>query len=114
MEFTYSLGEGTWNPTDHTVTGGAASWNKTTANINVTNHSNADVSIATAFAENATTATRNDVTATLSNNTFDLSAGKLNQPGSADNDTATVTISGTPSTEDTFTVGTVTVTMTAQ
>ena len=114
LQFTYSLGSGTWNPTDHTVSGGTAGWDKDSANIKVTNHSNVDVSINAAFAENAATAILNEVTATLSGHTFDLNAGKLNQFDSADTSTATVQISGTPSIEDTFVVGTITVTVSAK
>ena len=113
LEFTYNLGNGRWDPTDHTVEGGSAGWNIDSAKITVTNHSNAAVNIEAAFADEPTTATVNGVTATLTNNTFTLDAGKLNKYAEADYAQTTVTVSGTPSTEDTFTVGTITVTVSA-
>lgn len=114
LEFTYNLGEGNWNPTDHSVTADEATgWDKVSANIKVTNHSNVGVSISASFAGSQTTATRNDVAAALTNNSFNLDAGKLNEYATADNDTAVVKISGTPSTETAFTVGTITVTVSA-
>lgn len=113
LDFTYSLGNGIWEPADHTVTGGSPSWNKTSAEITVTNHSNAAVDIKAVFAGDQTTATVNGVTATLSNNSFNLAAGKLNDHAGAANAQTTVTVTGTPSVEDTFTVGTITVTVSA-
>lgn len=114
LEFTYNLGAGNWNPSDHSVTAdGDTGWDKESANINVTNHSNVGVSINASFADAQTTATLNGVTAALTNNIFNLDAGKLNEYATADNDTAVVKISGTPSTETAFTVGTITVTVSA-
>ena len=113
LEFTYRLGNGTWNPADHTVTGGSPGWDESTATITVTNHSNAAVDIKAVFADKTTTATANGVTAELSNNSFNLDAGKLNDYAGAANNQTTVTVEGTPSTEDTFTVGTITVTVSA-
>lgn len=113
LDFTYNFGEGEWNPTDHTVTGGTPGWNKTSAEITVTNHSNAAVNIEAVFADDQTTATQNGVTAELSNNTFDLVAGKLNEPDTAAKNATTVAIDGIPSVEDAFTVGTITVTVSA-
>lgn len=114
LEFTYNLGAGNWNPLNHSVTADDdTGWKKEFANIKVTNHSNVGVSISALFADTQTTATRNDVTATLTNNIFNLDAGKLNEYATADNDTAVVEISGTPSTETAFTVGTITVTVSA-
>lgn len=116
LEFTYNLGTGDWNPTNHSVTAdGATGWDKESANIKVTNHSNVGVSINASFVDVdvQTTATLNGVTATLENNSFNLEAGKLNEYATADNDTAVVEISGTPSTETAFTVGKITVTVSA-
>ena len=113
LDFTYSLGEGIWDPETHTVTGGSPSWDKTSAKITVTNHSNAAVNIEAVFADDQTTATQNEVTATLTNNTFNLAAGKLNDYAGAANAQTTVTIDGIPSVEDAFTVGTITVTVSA-
>ncbi len=113
LDFTYNFGEGTWNPADHTVTGGTPGWKNSEAKITVTNHSNAEVAIKAVFADNQTTAELNGVTANLTNNAFQLAAGKLNKPAEADNAQTTVTVSGTPSTLDDFTVGTITVTVSA-
>ena len=113
LDFTYNLGNGRWDPTDHTVEGGSAGWDIDSAKITVTNHSNAEVAIKAVFADNQTTAELNGVTAELSNNTFNLAAGKLNKYAEAAKNETTVTVSGTPSVEGTFTVGTITVTVSA-
>ena len=114
LDFTYNFGNGTWNPADHTVTaGGSAGWDKPSAKITVTNHSNAAVDIKAVFAGDQITAEQNGVTAELSNNTFELAAGKLNAPDAAEKKETTVTIDGIPNVEDEFTVGTITVTVSA-
>ena len=113
LVFTYSHGSGTWDPSDHSISGGKTGWDKTSANVVVTNHSNAAVNIAATFPTTPTTATNNAVTATLSNNTFQLTAGELNNYAGADSKTAIVNVSGTPSVGNDFTVGTITVAVSA-
>lgn len=110
LNFTYKLGAGTWDPNSHTVTGGSPQWDKTSAGITVTNHSNAAVSISAAFTS-GTTASKNNVKATLANHTFSLDAGQLNQHATADNDRITVSVEGTPSVEGTFDIDNVKVTV---
>ena len=119
LEFTYSFGDGSWNPADHTIAGGSAGWDKESANVKVTNHSNAGVNINALFSGSQTSAAKNGVTSTLGNNSFSLDAGVLNQPDSADNETMTVGVSGAPTGASavdgtTFTVDTITLTVSAQ
>ena len=109
LNFVYDLGAGTWDPLSHTVSGGSAAWQDTSANIVVTNHSNAAVSISAAFSGASQSATKNDVTATLTNHDFDLAAGQLNKPQEAAQNTIQVDVSGTPSVGGRFEVDTVTV-----
>lgn len=123
LDFTYSFGDGAeWDPDTHTISGGTTpGWKNDSANIKVTNHSNVPVSIKAKFGS-ADTAELNGVTATLSENTFNLAAGVLDKHDEADNHEATVKITGTPSSDakdisgdqsadSNFTVGTVTVTV---
>lgn len=116
LDFTYTFdqtAENTWNPENHTYTedGNAnANWDKTTANIIVTNHSNEDVAVAAAI-DNAT---KNGVTTTLSNASFDLDTGVGLTYDTADSETIGVAIAGVPSVEDEFTIGTITVTISAK
>ena len=57
MEFTYDYKEGatTYNPETHTqstASAGTAGWNKESAKVTVTNHSNASISVSAALGEN--------------------------------------------------------------
>lgn len=112
MIFTYTQ-ESTknWNATDHTydtVTQGA--WDKDSATVTVTNHSNAAVNVAVAYAPVADTG----ITGTLTNGSGRLTAGEEGNYDGADSLTATLTISGTPTgtvTADGVTVGTLNVTI---
>ena len=107
LDFTYTFDDNaknTWNPSTHTYSeenDADANWDKTTANIKVTNHSNEAVGVAAAI----NTATNNGVTATLSNAAFDLATGT---------DTIGVKITGVPTVEEDFKLGTITVTISAK
>lgn len=112
LDFTYTYNTGaSWDPATHTYTGTTVgNWDKESANVKVTNHSNADVSVAGSMNTN----TKNGVTAALDNKTFDLVTGEGLTPETADNDTMTVSVSGTPTVDTGFTVGTVTVALSAK
>lgn len=96
MAFTYrDAGTRTWNPATHkydvTENGG---WNKTSANITVTNHSNAAVNVTVTYAATGTSG----VTAQVTNGSFAIESAE----NKAVTDTslvkvATLTVSGTPS-----------------
>lgn len=102
----------TWKPSDHsydTATNG--SWDKTSANITVTNHSNAAVTVAMAYTASATDS---GVTAALTGGSKTLAPGVENKASEADSVTGTVTISGKPNSSVTasgITVGSVTITI---
>ena len=116
LDFTYNLG-GTaeWDPDTHTYTapsGGTPSWAKDSANVKVTNHSNAAVAVDAKFGT-TTTMTTNGVTATVTDGTFNLPTAVGTLVADAPNQTFTVGISGAPTSLNDFTVGTVTVTVSA-
>lgn len=112
MTFTYTQREtNTWNPSTHsykTKTKGA--WDKKTANITVTNHSNVDVKVRIVFSPVEGTG----VSGSVSNGTATLAAGKPGDYAGADTMTATLTIRGTPNetvTEEGTVIGTVKITL---
>lgn len=111
MNFVYDAVESKkWNPDDHTytdvVTGG---WEKDTADVTVTNHSNASVDVALAYQP----IEGYGVSGALKVTDGTLAAGVENQYGNADRLTSTLTISGTPTGIDAngVKVGTITVTI---
>lgn len=115
MIFTYSeSGVRTWNPENHTYTANkSGGWDKTTADITVTNHSNADVTVKLTYT--ADTANGNTgVTCTLSNAGGILAAGTEGKPDEAEQIISTLMISGAPNSNVTAAgvrVGTITVTI---
>lgn len=116
LEFTYSFhGSETWDPETHTYTASeTGNWDKTSANIKVTNHSNKKVKIDSSFVGvNGTSATVNGVTAQLMDGSFELAAGVEGEPLTADNKTIKVNISGTPTKTTEFKLDTVRVTVSA-
>ena len=116
LDFTYSFhGSETWNPETHTYsTSSAGSWDKTSADIKVTNHSNKAVQINSTFVTaNGVSSTVNGVTAQLTNASFELAAGELNKYAEADNKTIKVTVDGTPTKTSEFKLDTVRVTVSA-
>lgn len=113
LTFNYRDENGTWNPENHTVANSNGTWIDGDRTINITNHSNVPVTANVKFGDQDS-ATQNGVTATLTGNSgLNLKAGVLHSPDTADNKTATVTVSGTPTVQGNFTVGTITVTVTA-
>lgn len=110
MTFTYSeSGTKTWNPENHTfTTSTSGGWDKTTANVTVTNHSNATVDVAVTYSAVDGTG----VTGTITNGTKTLAAGVENAYDAADKLVATLTISGEPTatvTSEGVKVGSITV-----
>lgn len=112
MTFTYhEKSTRVWNPTDHTysekIIGG---WDKNTADILVTNHSNADVKVGFVYK----TAGKTDLTATLDVTESTLKAGVENDYEHADNVTSKLTLSGKPNetvSESGSKIGTITITV---
>lgn len=110
MVFTYTeSGTKLWDPSTHmytTVTDGE--WDKTEADITVTNHS----SVAVAVSVEYTPADDTGVSGAITNGSATLAAGVDGKPDEADKLTATLTVSGAPLgsvTEDGVKIGTVTV-----
>lgn len=112
MTFTYhESGSRTWNPSDHTYTDNTtAGWDKTTADVTVTNHSNADVDVALAY----TPVDGTGVSGALADSSYTLVAGVENKYTEADSKTSTFTVSGKPTeavTAEGVKIGTITVTV---
>lgn len=108
MTFTYTRAQ-EWNPSTHTYEENGK-WENTDADITVTNHSNASVSVNVTYnaAENT------GIIGTIENGSATLAAGEVNGYSNADKLVSTLKISGTPSadvTEEGITVGTITVTI---
>ena len=114
MTFTYhEKSTRVWNPPDHTysekIIGGG---DKNTADILVTNHSNADVKVGFVYK----TAGNTDLTATLDVTESTLKAGVENDYEHADNVTSKLTLSGKPNetvSESGCKIGTITITVSA-
>ena len=112
MTFTYhEKSTRVWNPTDHTysekIIGG---WDKNTADILVTNHSNADVKVGFVYQ----TAGNTDLTGTLDVTESTLKAGVENDYEHADNVTSKLKLSGKPNetvSESGCKIGTITITV---
>ena len=114
MSFTYTAAsQGTWDPDSHTYKDiEAATWNKTSANIKVTNHSNAAVAVAVTYAN--VQGYEGAVEASISNGTFTLNSAVDTTTANAPTNTAVLNISGAAASTDNNTkIGTVTVTISA-
>ena len=116
LNFTYSFGDRpVWNPEEHVYeTKGEGYWDKQEAGISVTNHSNVAISATAKFANNSTEATVNNVTATLSNASFQLNAAVAGSPyDAADSKTVALAISGEPDagTRGNFEISTISITI---
>ena len=112
MTFTYTAeSEGTWDPDTHTyVDIDEAEWNKTSANIKVTNHSNTAVAVTVSYANVADY--EGDVDISVSNGTFTLASAVGTEKAAAPNNTAVLNVSGAAASTDNNTkIGTVTVTI---
>ena len=105
LNFTYDI-TGDWDPENHKYEG---SWNKTSADITVTNHSDAEIKVDASLSGDVT---KNSVTASLSNDSFTLDSAVGTTYGDAPNQNITVNIDGNPDTTNTtFELATVTVTI---
>ena len=116
LNITYSFGDRpVWNPEEHVYeTKGEGYWDKQEAGISVTNHSNVAISATAKFANNSTEATVNNVTATLSNASFQLNAAVAGSPyDAADSKTVALAISGEPDagTRGNFEISTISITI---
>lgn len=112
MNFTYTEQEtATWNANDHSYSVSTdAGWDKTTATVKVTNHSNVDVNVDVTYTAVGSTG----ITGTITNGSAALDAGVVGNYAGADSQTATLTISGTPNdavTADGVKIGTIKVTI---
>ena len=112
MTFTYTQSNiKEWNAADHSYnTVSQGSWDKTTATVTVTNHSNVSVNAAMQYIPSPNTG----VQGTLSNASAVLQAGEEGRYSHADSITAILTISGSPSnivTTEGITVGTIRITI---
>ena len=110
LTFTYNFGEtrSVWKPETHSYVssgGGAAGWVNDSANITLTNHSNANLNVSLAFEGGGTSKAANNVTATIANHSFTLDTGEGKTFATADKDTATVGVSGTPNVRSGFDIG---------
>ena len=114
MSFTYTAAsQGTWDPDTHTyVDIDQVTWNKTSANIKVTNHSNAAVAVAVTYAN--VQGYEGAVEASISNGTFTLDSAVDTAVAEAPSKTAVLNIGGAAAATDNNTkIGTVTVTIAA-
>ena len=112
LDFTYNFDSThLWNPEDHTYSGtSVGGWaNGGSSTITVTNHSNAPIRAKASFSGGASSLTRNDVTATLSNPSFTVNSAVGTPPEAAPNGTFTCTVTGVPSVTTDFTIGTITI-----
>ena len=112
LNFTYTQkNTKIWNAENHSYsTTTKGEWDKTTATITVTNHSNIAVNTEVEYTAVAGTGIRGVVT----NSSAVLDAGEVGNYDGADSNTTTLTISGTPkdnATSETVKIGTVKVTI---
>ncbi|MBQ3003015.1 MAG: hypothetical protein IJD82_04730 [Clostridia bacterium] len=112
MTFTYSQEDTrVWNAANHTYeTVSEGAWDKTTATVTVTNHSNVEVEVNVAY----TPIENTGVVGTLTDASAVLNAGVEGDYEGASSATATLTISGTPQnsvTAEGIKVGTLKVTL---
>lgn len=111
LDFTYNFG--TWKPDTHTYEDGEAGWNKTEANITVTNHSNAPVKVDATYTEKAKV---DGVTVTFTSGTkqlFNAALEAYENVEGADKSVSNIKISGVPAKAEAkaLVVGTVKVTI---
>lgn len=112
MTFSYNeSGTRIWNPTTHTYTESLTTgWDKDSAAVTATNHSNQAVTVLFTYTAQGETG----ITGTMSKDSFTLAAGVEGKPYEADSDTSVLNISGTPNetvTAEGITVGAITVTI---
>lgn len=113
LTFEYDFdGAPTWLPESHTYDPvNTAYWDKTLAEIKVTNHSNAAVDTIAAFKNNLTSTSLYNVTGTLNNAKLTLATGEGLTWNTAASGTSVLNISGTPNVTGEFTLDTIKVTI---
>ncbi len=114
MTFSYSeAGTMDWNPETHTYTENVtAGWDKTSADVTVTNHSNVDVDVTFGYVPVESYGVTTGLTNTDA--AVNLTAGVVGEADEAASVTATLSVSGTPSetvTEEGVVIGTITITI---
>lgn len=114
MTFTYNeSGTRIWNPDTHTYTDTtSAGWDKYTAEVTATNHSNTAVTVTFDYTPQGDTG----VTAYMTKRSFILAAGVENYPDDAATNSSALTINGNSRpnssvTAEGVTIGTITVTI---
>ncbi|MBQ9972861.1 MAG: hypothetical protein IJP24_04985 [Firmicutes bacterium] len=112
LTFEYQKSLGTWSTTNHDYTGGSAGWVDDEKSITITNHSNATIYYQALLDNGTATKTMNAATVTLSNNTGSL-ATDADDTGTATCPTTTIQADITGSANSNFTLGTVTLTISA-
>ena len=113
MSFTYTAAsQGTWDPDSHTYKNIAdPTWSKSSANVTVTNHSNAAIVATVAYDAGEY---EGDVVVTVENGTLNLGSAVDTDYDAAPNGVATVKVSGDAAKGDNAkVVGTITVTIAA-
>ena len=118
LAFTYNTTYGGWNKTSHEYETSYGEWTaETTKTITVTNHSNKDVTVQTAYAGTETQVAGVTVNVTgesVAENAITLDAGREHSPDTADKTEITVGVSGAPTdkrADKTVTVGSITITI---
>lgn len=112
MAFTYSEGSGsTWDPETHTSgQGGTGGWSNSDNKVTVTNHSNAQVTAALAY---ASTEGFKGISGSFDKSTMTLKTAEGTQFANAPTDTAALTLTGAldSSVKKSTKIGTITVTI---
>lgn len=116
LDFTFTFANtNVWNPADHTYGGTGGSWaNNDGRKITVTNHSNEDVYVTASmdtYTANGVTAKLNGTAAAFAKTKIDTGVGLTYT--TADKEEISVTVEGIPTIESDFSIGTITVTITA-
>lgn len=117
LEFTFKAEQAAedliWDSENHKYSNLTGEWqNNTGRKLTITNHSNATVGYAANFDNGTKTgAVKNGVTSALTGTDGTLATAVGTLPEEAPNYTYTVAVSGTPTVLDTFTVDTITVTL---
>ena len=119
LDFTYTYNKSeknSWNPENHTFSEDGSedtnNWDKTSAKVTVTNHSNAAVNVAAAYSANQESAAKG-VTAKIDKSEVALATAVGTPVSAAPSGEFTVTISGIPNATGDFKVGTLTLTISA-
>ena len=107
VEFVYNAGTTQWNPESHdyTASGSSASWTDDKGSVKVINHSNAAIDVTVSFAK--ASAANGNANVTVADGSFTLASGVDVDYDNADSKVATLTASGSPTSN--ATIGTVTV-----